>query len=73
MAPEIQAAFADESPEPDSHDREAVLDHIVEGERPYAGPAPQSMGGSASEKDNSRTCLGAMGIGDSRLKRFRRR
>jgi pimeloyl-ACP methyl ester carboxylesterase len=38
MAPEIQAAFADEVPEPDWHDREAVVDHIVEAERPYAGP-----------------------------------
>ena len=38
VAPEIEATFADETPEPDWHDREAVVDHIVEGERPYAGP-----------------------------------
>ncbi len=38
MTPEMQATFADKSPEPDWHDRDAVIDHIVEGERPYAGP-----------------------------------
>jgi pimeloyl-ACP methyl ester carboxylesterase len=38
MAPELQATFANESAEPDWLDREAVIDHIVEGERPYAGP-----------------------------------
>lgn len=38
VAPEVQATFADESPDPDWQDRDAVIDHIVEGERPYAGP-----------------------------------
>ncbi len=40
MTPGLQATFADESPgsEPDWNDRDAVIDHIVEGERPYAGP-----------------------------------
>jgi pimeloyl-ACP methyl ester carboxylesterase len=38
MTPELQATFATESPEPDWHDRDAVIEHIVEGERPYAGP-----------------------------------
>lgn len=38
MAPELHATFSDEIPEPDWHDRDAVIDHIVEGERPYAGP-----------------------------------
>ncbi|HYP48016.1 MAG TPA: alpha/beta hydrolase [Thermoleophilaceae bacterium] len=38
MTPELQATFADESAEPDWHDRDAVVDYIVEGERPYAGP-----------------------------------
>ncbi|SFK58702.1 Pimeloyl-ACP methyl ester carboxylesterase [Geodermatophilus ruber] len=38
MTPELQAAFAEESAEPDWHNRDAVIDHIVEGERPYAGP-----------------------------------
>jgi pimeloyl-ACP methyl ester carboxylesterase len=38
IAPELQATFSDESPEPDWQDRDAVIDHIVEGERPYAGP-----------------------------------
>lgn len=36
--PEIQATFSREDPEPDWHDREAVVDYVVEGERPYAGP-----------------------------------
>lgn len=36
--PEIQATFLTPDPEPDWHDREAVVDYIVEGERPYAGP-----------------------------------
>jgi pimeloyl-ACP methyl ester carboxylesterase len=35
---ELQATFAEASPEPDWRDREAVIDHIVAGERPYAGP-----------------------------------
>lgn len=38
MTPELQATFATESPEPDWHDRDAVIDYIVEAERPYAGP-----------------------------------
>jgi pimeloyl-ACP methyl ester carboxylesterase len=38
MTPELQATFAETSTEPDWHNRDAVIDHIVEGERPYAGP-----------------------------------
>ncbi len=38
MSPELRAAFAEEGPEPDWGDRDAVIDHIVAGERPYAGP-----------------------------------
>jgi pimeloyl-ACP methyl ester carboxylesterase len=38
MAPELKAIFSDESPKPDWDDRAAVVDHIVEAERPYAGP-----------------------------------
>lgn len=38
MTQELQATFAEQSPEPDWRDRDAVIDHIVEGERPYAGP-----------------------------------
>lgn len=38
MAPELQATFADDSSEPDWDDRDAGVDHIVDGERPYAGP-----------------------------------
>lgn len=36
--PEIQATFSSQDPEPDWHDRGAVVDYVVEGERPYAGP-----------------------------------
>lgn len=36
--PEIQATFSDEGIQPDWDDRDAVIDYIVEGERPYAGP-----------------------------------
>jgi pimeloyl-ACP methyl ester carboxylesterase len=36
--PELQATFAVERSEPDWADRDAVIDYIVEGERPYAGP-----------------------------------
>lgn len=38
ITPELQATFANESAEPDWDDRDAVIDYIVEGERPYAGP-----------------------------------
>jgi pimeloyl-ACP methyl ester carboxylesterase len=38
MTLELQATFAEELTEPDWHNRDAVIDHIVEGERPYAGP-----------------------------------
>ena len=43
-APEIQALFAGETPEPAWDDREAVIDHIVEGERPFAGPGKLRRG-----------------------------
>ena len=36
--PEIRATFTRDEPEPDWVDRLSVIDHIVEGERPYAGP-----------------------------------
>jgi len=38
MSPELQATFAAEHSEPDWADRDAVVDTIVEAERPYAGP-----------------------------------
>ena len=38
MTAQLQAALADEVPEPDWDDRDAVIDYIVEGERPFAGP-----------------------------------
>lgn len=37
-APEIQATFSEDGAEPDWSDRDAVIDYIVESERPYAGP-----------------------------------
>ena len=37
-SPEIQATFSGGGPEPDWADRAAVVDYLVEGERPYAGP-----------------------------------
>ena len=39
MAPRLRAALADPRPDPDFGDREAVIRHLVEEERPYAGPA----------------------------------
>lgn len=38
MAPELQATFAADTPQPNWTDRDAVVDYIVEVERPYAGP-----------------------------------
>jgi len=40
MSQELQAFFAQETSEPDCSDREAVIDYIVEGERPFAGSGP---------------------------------
>jgi pimeloyl-ACP methyl ester carboxylesterase len=37
MSEELQAYFAQETSEPDWSDRDAVIDYIVEGERPFAG------------------------------------
>ena len=38
MADRLQAAFADPAPDPDWNDPDAVVDYLVEGQRPYAGP-----------------------------------
>lgn len=38
MTAELRATFAEEPTEPDWDDRDAVVDWIVEAERPYAGP-----------------------------------
>lgn len=38
MSPELQATFVTERAEPDWTERDAVVEVIVEGERPYAGP-----------------------------------
>jgi pimeloyl-ACP methyl ester carboxylesterase len=40
MPEELQAFFAEEASEPDWSDRDAVIDYIVEGERPFAGSRP---------------------------------
>ena len=40
MSQELQAFFAEEVSEPDWSDREAVIDYIAEGERPFAGSRP---------------------------------
>ena len=40
MSEKLQAFFAQEASEPDWSDREAVIDFIVEGERPFAGSRP---------------------------------
>jgi len=38
MEPSLQALFSDPPPDPDWSDRAAVVAHMVEGERPFAGP-----------------------------------
>src|SRR5215210_9010157 len=40
MSEELQAFFAQETSEPDWSDRDAVIDYIAEGERPFAGSRP---------------------------------
>jgi pimeloyl-ACP methyl ester carboxylesterase len=38
MADRLRAVFADPPPDPDWSDRDAVVDHLVAAQRPYAGP-----------------------------------
>lgn len=38
MADRLRAVFADPAPDPDWTDRDAVVEHLVEGERLFAGP-----------------------------------
>ena len=40
MSEELASSFADPAPEPDWSNREAVIDYIVEGLRPYSGSLP---------------------------------
>ena len=40
MSEDLQAVFAEEASEPDWSDRAAVIDYIVESERPFAGSRP---------------------------------
>src|SRR5919107_4223844 len=42
MSQELRTFFAQEAPEPDWSDRVAVIDYIVEGERPFAGSRPSN-------------------------------
>jgi pimeloyl-ACP methyl ester carboxylesterase len=45
MSEKLQASFAEEASEPDWSDRDAVIDYIVEGERPFAGSRPFNEAG----------------------------
>ncbi|SFP36633.1 Pimeloyl-ACP methyl ester carboxylesterase [Amycolatopsis arida] len=38
MADRLESVFADPAPEPNWTDRDAVVEYLVEGERPFAGP-----------------------------------
>jgi pimeloyl-ACP methyl ester carboxylesterase len=38
MADRLESAFTDPAPDPDWTDRDAVVEYLVEGERPFAGP-----------------------------------
>ncbi|MDQ3052265.1 MAG: alpha/beta hydrolase [Actinomycetota bacterium] len=40
MGEQIEAAFSDPAPEPDWSDRRAVIDYMVEGQRPFEGTHP---------------------------------
>src|ERR671916_3524287 len=40
MSEKLRASFAEEAPEPDWSDRQAVIDYMVEGQRPFAGSHP---------------------------------
>ena len=40
MGEQIEAAFSDPAPEPDCSDRRAVIDYMVEGQRPFEGTHP---------------------------------
>jgi pimeloyl-ACP methyl ester carboxylesterase len=51
MSPELASRFAEAAPEPDWSDREAVIDHIVESLRPFAGSLP-------SEENRQRDLVG---------------
>ena len=58
MAPRLQAALAEPTPEPDYGDREAVVRYLVEIDRPYAGAAtfdePRRRAVAARVADRSR-------------------
>ena len=51
MSPELASRFAEAAPEPDWSDREAVIDHIVDGLRPFSGSLP-------FDEDRKRTVVG---------------
>jgi len=64
MSPELQAALADAPPEPDWGDRAAVVEHIVAGERPFAGPGdfdePRMRALAARVYDRSRDIVASL-------------
>jgi pimeloyl-ACP methyl ester carboxylesterase len=81
--PQLQAAVAGMGPDPDWHDRDAVVDHIVEGERPYAGPGTfdeprlRAVAGRVFDRSNdiaasltNHFLLDSDGPGDPRLSRL---
>ena len=83
MTRELRAGVAETSTEPDWHDRDAVIDHIVEGERPYAGPGTfdeprlRAIAGRVVDRSNdiaasmtNHFLLDAAGPSDPRLSRL---
>ncbi len=48
MTPQLQAALAHQSFEPDWDDWDAILDYIVDGERPFAGPTGRARSAAAA-------------------------
>jgi len=40
MSEQIEAVFSDPAPEPDWSDRSAVIEYLVEGQRPFEGTHP---------------------------------
>ena len=54
MSPELASRFAEAAPEPDWSDREAVIDHIVEGLRPFSGSLPFDEDRTAGTRRASR-------------------
>ncbi|MGY1694673.1 alpha/beta fold hydrolase [Geodermatophilus sp. SYSU D00814] len=82
-SPVLQAAVAEMGTEPDWLDRDAVVDHVVESERPYAGPGTfdearlRAVAGRVFDRSNdiaaslaNHFLLDSDGSGDTRLGRL---